>query len=108
MMSIEESPLGRVVLRPGRVFDAAAARRLHEILRRTATASTVLVDFRRVQDSHDAAMAMLAEDLASERGRVSVVGLCRHQCRLLRYFGIDEAEPDPDDPDSPAVHPPRG
>lgn len=107
MIAIEEAHLGRVFLSPGTTFDAAAARQLHEILGRTPAGSTVLVDFRRVRDSHDAAMAMLAQDLAQAPGRVSIVGLREQQYRHLRCLGIDQAESGPRDLDPRPIHPSR-
>jgi hypothetical protein len=49
------------------------------------------LDVSRVRDLHDQALARLALALTRRSGavRVALLGLRRHQRRLLRYLGVD-------------------
>jgi anti-anti-sigma regulatory factor len=87
-------------------FDAAEAWRVHDMLAHVAPATHVSLDFREVRAFHDFAVALLAKDILAMRGRVEATGLCQHQRRILKYFGVDEArfgEPR-DSPGSPPEH----
>jgi len=88
MIRSKESFTGRVVLRLGGTFDAAAEWELHAILEDVTFDTQVTVDFRQVLDFHDVAVAMLARDVGNATGRVSLLGLCQHQLRILRHCGI--------------------
>ena len=81
----------QTVIRVEGVFDAEAAERLASDLA-SADGETVKVDLTSVRELHDFGIGMLARALSGRRG-VAVSGLCQHQLRLLRYFGID-AGPD--------------
>ncbi len=72
-------------------FDVLAAERVARAIRE-APELEVRVDLTRVRDFHDLGVAALAKALASRR-RVQVSGLRTHQIRLLRYLGIEAAEP---------------
>ena len=85
------SPSTPVVFQPEGSFDAAAAWAFHDALREIPTTTPVIVDFRNVRDCHDFAIALLAQEITSRTGRVSLLGLTHHQQRLLRYFGVEEA-----------------
>jgi len=70
-------------------FDVSAARLLQNALDRMAPGDRILVDFTRVREFNDFAIAVLAQALKSD-GAVNarVRGLRLHQVRLLRYFGV--------------------
>jgi hypothetical protein len=71
-------------------FDLPAARLLESSLKRMAVGSRVRVDFTRVREFKDFAVAVLAHALRSHGGvDAKVEGLGLHQVRLLRYFGVD-------------------
>lgn len=72
-------------------FDAADAWRVHDTLEHLPPETRVSLDFREVRAFHDFAIALLARDLAAWQGRVEANGLCQHQRRILKYFGVDEA-----------------
>jgi len=81
----------RVVLRLEGTFDAAEAWRVHDMLAHLAPRTRLSLDFREVRAFHDFAIALLAQDLLARRGLVEANGLCMHQRRILKYFGVDEA-----------------
>jgi anti-anti-sigma regulatory factor len=72
-------------------FDATEAWRLHDMLAHLAPETYVSFDFREVRAFHDFAVALLAKDILAMRGRMEATGLCQHQRRILKYFGVDEA-----------------
>lgn len=72
-------------------FDATEAWRLHDMLAHLAQETYVSLDFREVRAFHDFAVALLAKDILALRGRMEATGLCQHQRRILKYFGVDEA-----------------
>jgi anti-anti-sigma regulatory factor len=92
VISTEESSDGGVVVRVEGAFDGAAASQLAELLGRTDDEAHVVVDFGRVRDVPDHAVAQLARAVAGAAGRVSLVGLGQHQRRILRYFGVGAEE----------------
>ena len=71
-------------------FDSAAAWRVHGLLAHLAPGTRVLLDFRGVRAFHDFAIALLARDILAMRGYIDAAGLCHHQRRILKYFGVDE------------------
>lgn len=71
-------------------FDSAAAWRVHDLLAHLAPATRVSLDFREVRAFHDFAIALLAKDILAMRGNIEATGLCQHQRRILKYFGVDE------------------
>ena len=84
----------RILLRLDGTFDAAESWRLHETLSKIEPGTQVTLDFSQVQHFHDFAIALLAQDISSLEGRVAARGLCQHQLRILRYFGVDVDELD--------------
>ncbi len=78
-----------ILLRFGGTFDAAEGWRLHDTLSKIEPGSQVTLDFRQVHDFHDFAIALLAQDICSREGHIAALGLCQHQLRMLRYFGVD-------------------
>ena len=80
-----------VVLILDGTFDAAEAWRVHDALDQLPSDARVSLDFREVRAFHDTAVELLARDLLAQNGRVEANGLCQHQRRLLKYFGVDEA-----------------
>jgi anti-anti-sigma regulatory factor len=92
-MAIAEGLQGnRVQFRLEGTFDSAEAWQLHDALAKVAPGSVVALDFSQVRSFHDFAIALLARDLLALRGRVAATGLCQHQHRVLRYFGVDDPE----------------
>ena len=70
-------------------FDVPGARVLKNALDRMTPGDRILVDFTRVRDFNDFALAVLAQALLSEGAtNARVRGLRLHQVRLLRYFGV--------------------
>ncbi len=80
-----------VALRLDGTFDAAAAWRVHDTLAEVSPQARISLDFREVRAFHDFAIALLAQDLRAHQGRVQASGLCQHQRRILKYFGVDES-----------------
>lgn len=86
----DEPRNGVVTLHVSGVVDGAMARRLQVALDREQ--HPVVVDFSRVRDFYDFAVALLAHRLSSQSGsRVIMTGLREHQLRMFRYFGVDPA-----------------
>ncbi len=80
------------VIRVEGTFDLPAARVLENALRRLGGNGGVRVDFTRVRQFNDYAVAVLAQALQVPGSPgVKVEGLSLHQVRLLRYFGVDPA-----------------
>jgi hypothetical protein len=71
----------------GPSFAPEDAVRLHEAIERAAPGTRVEIDFHRVRTCHDAALAVLARDIAAGRARVALRGLSHHQLRMLGYLG---------------------
>jgi len=90
MVRVNDTSGQRVAFRLDGTFDAPAAWRLHEELAGLDPSAALVLDFTRVRDFHDFAVALLAKDLVGRRGPVGTRGLCQHQRRLLRYFGFDD------------------
>jgi len=72
----------------GSSFAAEDAARLHEAIERAAPGTRIEIDFHRVRDCHDAALAVLARDITAGRARVALRGMSQHQLRLLGYLGV--------------------
>ncbi len=90
LMTIEARPQrsGRTELVLHGSFDAAEARRLHDMLADLAPETQVRVDFHEVRLFDDFAVALLSRDLATAyASNISLVGLSEHHHRLLRYMG---------------------
>lgn len=88
MIDVTRGAGGEVVVRIDGTFDSQAASRISGWLRELPSAAPVVLDFSRVREFHDLGVAAMASQLAG-RGPIEVLGLGRHQQRLLRYFGVD-------------------
>lgn len=72
------------------VFDVPAARRLEQTLANAPAGEALRVDLTRVSEFHDFGLAVLAQALKHEVvARIVLLGLRKHQIRMLRYFGVD-------------------
>jgi hypothetical protein len=77
------------IIRLEGTFDLPSARLVAYSLKRMSPGDAVRVDFSRVRQFHDFAIAVLAQALTSaEAMHVKVEGLGTHHVRLLRYFGV--------------------
>ncbi len=77
------------VIRLEGTFDLPSARLVENSLKRMRAGQRVRVDFTRVRDFHDFAVAVLAQALKRPGAPdAKLEGLRLHQVRLLRYFGI--------------------
>jgi len=75
----------------GGIFDPLAASRLCVRLAELPPGTSVVLDFSRVLEVSDLALAVLAVAIAApRRPRVVLRGLRHHQERMLQYLGIDE------------------
>lgn len=81
---------GALSLEVGRSFAPEDAVRIHELIERAAPGTPVEIDFRRVRECQDFALALLAKDLVAGRVRVALRGMSQHQQRMLGYFGVTE------------------
>ena len=83
-------PGGEILIQLEGTFDAVAAWNLRKRLGALPPDATVVLDFGQVREFYDLGVAVMASSLAHREGpRVVVRGLCQHQHRLLRYFGVD-------------------
>jgi hypothetical protein len=73
------------------VFDDLAARRLEDALAQARPGARVRLDLSRARELQDHGLALVARALGGRAGavRVALLGLRRHQVRLLRYLGVD-------------------
>lgn len=70
-------------------FDLPSARLVENSLKRMHPGDEVRVDFTRVREFNDFAVAVLAQALRNAGAlEVKVEGLGTHHVRLLRYFGV--------------------
>ncbi len=90
-MLMDETAEDWALIRLEGTFDAAEGWRLHDVLSKLARGTRVALDFTQVRTFHDFAIALLAQDLSALAGRVDARGLCHHQLRILKYFGVDPA-----------------
>lgn len=81
-------------------FEGACAWDLSARLEREPLLEVVL-EFSRVTDFVDSAVAVIASSLAASPQRVRLRGLRQHQERLFRYFGVEPVEPAGDLPQLP-------
>jgi anti-anti-sigma regulatory factor len=83
-------PGGEILIQLEGTFDAVAAWNLRRHLGALPPDATVVLDFSQVREFYDLGVAVMASSLAQREGpRVIVRGMCQHQHRLLRYFGVD-------------------
>ncbi|HEY6005138.1 MAG TPA: STAS domain-containing protein [Anaeromyxobacter sp.] len=87
-MFVIAEPAATLVRLDGR-FDAPQARSLEEMFSLFQPVSHVVIDFAKVREIDDAAVASLARTLgAFPESRVTFRGLSRHLRRVLRYVGV--------------------
>ncbi len=86
MMDVTRGPRGEVVIHIEGVFDTDAAQRLAAWMREVPAQEQVVVEFGG-RDCLDLGLAAVAGELAT-RERLVVLGLSRHQQRLLGYLGV--------------------
>lgn len=84
----ERTAAGSLTLELGQSFAPEDAVRIHELIERAPPGTPVEIDFRRVRDCQDFALALLAKDLVARRDRVAVRGMSMHQQRMLGYLGV--------------------
>jgi hypothetical protein len=82
---------GGLTLQVEDAFLREDALRIHELIERAAPGTPVEIDFARVRDCHDVALALLARDIVDGRARVALRGTSHHQERLLGYLGVSRA-----------------
>ena len=70
---------GALALQIGHTFAPEDAERIHEVVERAAPGTAIQIDFRRVRECQDYALALLARDLAAGRARIDVRGMSQHQ-----------------------------
>jgi anti-anti-sigma regulatory factor len=73
------------------IFDGPAARRLEAVLARAEPGTRFRIDLAKVREFQDFGIGVLAQAITRCRARVALRGVCNHQIRMLRYFGVDEA-----------------
>jgi len=89
---MEANSTGCSVIRLEGILDGITARRVEAALLRAEAGSRLSLDLTQVRESHDFAIAVLAQGLGRTRARVTIRGLRQHQVRMLRYFGVDAAQ----------------
>jgi STAS domain len=83
-------PGGEILVRLEGKFDAVAAWQMRARIGALARGVNVVIDFSQVLEFQDLGVAVMATSLAAREGpRVTVRGLCQHQHRMFRYFGVD-------------------
>ena len=87
----ENTAAGRLSVQVGQSFAPEDALRIHDLIASADPGTAVEIDFRRVRDCNDVALALLARDLLSGRARVALLGMSHHQQRLLGYLGVPAA-----------------
>jgi hypothetical protein len=79
---------GALSLKIGPRFASEDAARIHDLIERSDPGTPIQIDFARVRDCQDFALALLARDLVARGARVAIRGMSQHQQRLLGYFGV--------------------
>src|SRR5690349_2759541 len=72
-------------------FDGIRARRLEAVLAGATPGACLCIDLSQVREFHDFGVAVLAQAMMRCKAHVTLLGLRRHQIRMLRYFGVDTA-----------------
>jgi hypothetical protein len=90
-MTVEmRQPGGGVLIQLDGTFDLPAARDVGGRLAALPVGTSVVIDFSHVKQIMDLGVAALVSGLSARDGpHVAFRGLCRHQHRLFRYFGLD-------------------
>lgn len=93
--NIEKVEGNQVLVELAGTFDVSAAWRVHDELAKAPKNAKVTLDFTRVGEHHDIALATLVGSLAATRHRrVEYKGLCRQPFGLLRHFGAQKVATD--------------
>lgn len=79
---------GALSLQVQQAFRREDALRIHELIAGAAPGTAVEIDFGRVRECQDVALALLARDIVAGRARVALRGTSHHQERLLGYLGV--------------------
>ncbi len=83
-------PGGDVLIQLEGTFDAVAAWGVRRRLGALPSDANVVLDFSQVREFYDLGIAVMASSFTQREGpHVAVRGLCQHQHRILRYFGVD-------------------
>jgi hypothetical protein len=93
----ENGPARQLSVQVGKSFEQEDALRIRALIASAAPGTALEIDFRRVRDCNDVALALLARDLVSSRARVALLGMSHHQQRLLGYLGVPMARRDDDE-----------
>lgn len=100
--SIEKVEGNQILVALAGTFDEPAAWRVHDELSKVPTNARVTLDFTRVGEHHDIALATLVGSLAAMRHRKVVYkGLCKQPFGLLRHMGAKTVTPDSTVPADP-------
>jgi len=78
---------GAVTVEVGRVFDVPEAWLVRDTIARTCGDTRIVLDFKRTDELHDFALAVLIEALSNLRRKVEIRGLMGHHRALLRLLG---------------------
>jgi hypothetical protein len=84
---------GEMRIEVGDPFLVEHASRLCDLLSALDAGARVAIDFGRVRDCDDVALAVLARQVLGGRARVVLRGTSQHQERLLRYLGVPAGPP---------------
>jgi hypothetical protein len=93
----ENTAVRRLSVQVGQSFGQEDALRIRELIANAEPGIALEIDFRRVRDCNDVALALLARDLVSGRARVALLGMSHHQQRLLGYLGVPAARREGDE-----------
>ena len=87
----EDFEIDHSLIRLSGAFDGLGARRLEVLLAAAEPGACLRVDLTQIREFHDFGIAVLAQALTRCKAKVTLLGLRRHQIRVLRYFGVDTA-----------------
>ena len=82
-------PSGGAVVHLEGMLDAGEADRLAAVIVGLAGEEPVAVDLHDARAVQDHALVRLARALVVAAGRVRIMGISEHHCRLLRYVGLE-------------------
>jgi hypothetical protein len=88
MMDVKQGANGEVVIRVQGTFGAMDATRLAGWLVEVPRNDALVLDFTQASACEDFGLASVAGELGA-RNHLVVLGLTRHQQRMLRYLGVD-------------------
>lgn len=85
----EDFEIDHSLIRLSGAFDGLGARRLEVLLAAAKPGACLRIDLTQIREFHDFGIAVLAQALTRCKAKVTLLGLRRHQIRVLRYFGVD-------------------